>query len=49
MEELKKINLTWEQFIVSANMHLDVASTPQSKVQSPFLASSVAQAETSKK
>jgi flagellar biosynthesis protein FlhB len=32
MEELKKINLTWEQFIVSSNLQLDVAlaSTPQS-------------------
>jgi hypothetical protein len=49
MEELKKINLTWEQFIVSANLQLDVASTPQSRVQIPFPASSVAQVETSKK
>jgi hypothetical protein len=49
MEELKKINLTWEQFIVSANLQLDVAPTPQSRVQSPLPASSVAQIETSKK
>jgi len=49
MEELKKRNLTWEQFIASANLQLDVTPTPQSKVQSPLPASSVAQTETSKK
>jgi hypothetical protein len=49
MEELKKINLTWEKFIVSANLQLDVAPTPQSRVQSPFPASSVSQTETRKK
>jgi hypothetical protein len=32
MEELKKINLSWEQFIVSANLQLDIASTPQSRM-----------------
>jgi hypothetical protein len=49
MEELKKINLTWEKFIVSANLQLDVASTPQSRVQIPFPASSVSQVETRKR
>jgi hypothetical protein len=29
MEELKKRNITWEQFIISAHIHLDIASTPQ--------------------
>jgi hypothetical protein len=32
MDELKKITLYWEQFIVSANMQLDMASTPQSRM-----------------
>jgi len=49
MEELKKRNLTWEQFIVSTNLQLYVASTPQSRVHSPFPASTVSQEETSKK
>jgi hypothetical protein len=38
MEELKKRNVAWEQFIVSANMQLNVAPTPQSKVESPLQA-----------
>jgi hypothetical protein len=36
MEELRKRNIPWEQFIVSAHMKLDITSTPQSKIQSPF-------------
>jgi hypothetical protein len=32
MEELKKRNLTWKKFIVSSNLQLDVAFTPQSRV-----------------
>jgi hypothetical protein len=32
MEELKKRNISWEQFIISTNMQLDIASTPQSKM-----------------
>jgi hypothetical protein len=32
MEELEKINITWEQFIASANLQLDVSPTPQSRV-----------------
>jgi hypothetical protein len=43
MEELKKGSLTWEQFIVSANMQLDVTSTPKSRVQNPLLASIIFQ------
>jgi hypothetical protein len=35
MEELKKRNIPWEQFIVSTHMHLDIASTPPSRMQSP--------------
>jgi hypothetical protein len=49
MEELKKRNISWEQFIVFANMKLDIASTPQSRMQIPFPSSSVSQVETSKK
>ena len=32
MEELKKRSISWEQFIVSANMHLDISSTTQSRM-----------------
>jgi hypothetical protein len=32
MEELKKTNIAWEQFIASANLQLNVAPSPQSKV-----------------
>jgi hypothetical protein len=46
---LKKRNLTWEKFIISSNLQLDVAHTPQSRVQSPLPTSSVSQTETSKK
>jgi hypothetical protein len=49
MEELKKRNLSWEKFIVSANLQLDIASTPQSMMHSPFPASSIAQEEKSKR
>jgi hypothetical protein len=49
MEELKKRKIPWEQFIVSAHMHLDIASTPQSKMQSPFPSTSVAPTGTSRK
>jgi hypothetical protein len=49
MEELKKMNISWEQFIVSANMQLDIASTPQSRMQIPFPSSSVSPTRTSKK
>jgi hypothetical protein len=49
MEELKKRNIPWEQFIISAHMQLDIASTPQSKMQSPFPSTSVAPAGTSRK
>jgi hypothetical protein len=49
MEELKKMNISWEQFIVSANMQLDIASTPQSRMQIPFPSSSVSPIGTRKK
>jgi hypothetical protein len=49
MEELKKRKFTWEQFIVSAHMQLDIASTPQSKMQIPFPYSSVFPVRTSRK
>jgi hypothetical protein len=41
MEELKKRNLSWEEFIVSSNLQLDIASTPQSRMQSPLPTNSV--------
>jgi hypothetical protein len=41
MEELKKRNIPWEEFIVSAHMQLDIASTPQSRMQIPSPSSSV--------
>jgi hypothetical protein len=49
MEELKKRNISWEQFIVSAHMQLDIASTPQSRMQIPFPSSSVSPTRTSRK
>jgi hypothetical protein len=49
MEELKKRNIPWEQFIVSTHIQLDIASTPQSRMQSPFPSSSVSPARTSRK
>ena len=48
MEELKKINIAWEQFIASAHLQLNVSPTPQSKVQSPLQDENVVQIETSK-
>jgi hypothetical protein len=35
-EELRKRNITWEQSIFSSHMNLDITSTPQSNIQSPF-------------
>jgi hypothetical protein len=49
LEELNKRNIPWEQFIVSAHMKLDIASTPQSKMQIPFPSTSDAPAGTSMK
>jgi hypothetical protein len=49
MEELRKKNIDWEQFISSAHFQLNVASTPQSKVQIPLQANSIVHTETSKK
>jgi hypothetical protein len=36
IEELKKKNIPWEQFIAFSHMHLGIAPTPQSKIESPF-------------
>jgi hypothetical protein len=36
MEELKKRNIAWEQFISSTHLQLNVSLYPQSKVQSLF-------------
>jgi hypothetical protein len=41
MEELNNKNIDWEQFIASAHFQLNVASTPQSKVQSPLQADNI--------
>jgi hypothetical protein len=49
MEELKKINISWEKFIAYANMQLNVAPTPQSKVQIPLPTNNVSHTETRKK
>ena len=49
MEELKKINIAWEQFIASINLQLNVAPTPQSKLQIPLQDDNVIQTETRKK
>jgi hypothetical protein len=49
LEEFKKRNIPWEQFIVSADMNLDIASTPRSKMKIPLPSTSDARAGTSKK
>jgi hypothetical protein len=36
MEELRKKNIEWEEFITSSHFQLNIAPTPQSKVQSPL-------------
>jgi hypothetical protein len=41
MEELKKRNIAWENFIAFAHLQLNVAPTPQSKVQHPLQVDSV--------
>jgi hypothetical protein len=47
MEELKKRNMEQYWFIASAHLQLNVAPTPQSKVQSPLQANSIVHTETS--
>jgi len=49
MEELNKRNIPWEKFIVSSHMKLDIASTPQSNMQSPFPSTSTAPIGTRRK
>jgi hypothetical protein len=49
MEELKKRNISWEYFIFSAHMQLDISSTPQYRMQIPLPSSSVAPTRTSRK
>jgi hypothetical protein len=41
-EELRKRNISWEHLIASAHMKLDIATTPQSHIPSPFPSTSVA-------
>jgi hypothetical protein len=36
LEELKKRNIPWEQFILSSHMKLDIDLNPQSNMQSPL-------------
>jgi hypothetical protein len=36
VDELRKRNMEWEEFITSSNFHLNIAPTPQSKVQIPL-------------
>jgi hypothetical protein len=49
MEDLKKRKIAWEKFIYSPHLQLNVAPTPQSKVQIPLQGDSVFHTETSKK
>ena len=48
-EELRKRNISWEHFIVSSHMKLDIASTPQSQVPSPLSSTIVVPKGASKK
>jgi hypothetical protein len=48
-EEMRKMNIPWEQFIVSAHMKLEIASNPQSKIQIPLPSTSTAPTGTNKK
>jgi len=48
-EELRKRNIPWEQFIVFSHMKLDIAPTPQSKIQSPFPSTSTTPAGSKRK
>jgi hypothetical protein len=36
MDELRKRNMEWEEFITSSHFQLNIAPTPQSKVQIPL-------------
>jgi hypothetical protein len=49
MEELRKKNIDWDQFITSAHLQLNVSPTPQSKVQSPLQVENIVHIETSRK
>jgi hypothetical protein len=49
MEELKNRNIPWEKFIISSHMQLDITSTPQSNMHSPFPSTSTALVGTSRK
>jgi len=48
-EELRKRNISWEQFIILTHMKLDIVATPQSKIPSPFPSTSTAPVGTKKK
>jgi hypothetical protein len=49
MEDFKKRNIAWDQFISYVNIQLNSTSTPQSKLHSPFPIDSVSHTETRKK
>jgi hypothetical protein len=49
MEELRKKKNYWDQFIASAHLQLNVAPTPQSKVQTHLQVDSTVHTETSRK
>jgi hypothetical protein len=49
LEELRKRNISWEKFIVSTHMKLDIAATPHSNIPSPFPSTSTAPIGTNKK
>ena len=49
VEELRKKNISWEHFIIVAHMKLDIATTPQSQVPSPFPSTSAAPTGSNKK
>ena len=47
MEDLKKRNIEWDQFIAFAHMQLNVDPTPQYKVQSPLQDNNIVHTKTS--
>jgi hypothetical protein len=49
MEELRKTTTDWETFLTSSHFQLNVAPTPQSKIQSPTLVERTVCSEVRKK
>jgi hypothetical protein len=48
-EELRKRNISWEHFITTSHMKLDIATTPQSQLPSPLPSTSAAPIGSNKK